>query len=167
MDDLIARVAAPHDKAAIENILSAAYPALMGCAYDPDILSAVLPLITIANLSLLASGTYYVVGFRSGKIIGCGGWTRATPPGTDDPTEGIGHLRHFGTHPHWVRRGVGKAIYLQCAMAARAQSVRTFEVISSLNGVAFYAALGFTPLSEVAVAIGPVAFPAVLMRCAL
>jgi len=168
MEDFITRVAVHDDRAAIENVLSASYPALMGDSYDADILAAVLPLITKANTALLASGTYYVVESRSGMIIGCGGWTRATPPGVAEATERIGHLRHFGTHPHWIRRGVGKAIYQQCVINARDQSVHTFEVLSSLNGVSFYAALGFKPLRKVTLAIGPdITFPAILMRSAL
>lgn len=164
-EDFITRVAAPNDEAAIENVLSASYPALMGNAYDPDTLTAVLPLITKANPSLLASGTYYVVESSSGMIIGCGGWTRVTPPGIDKATDGVGHLRHFGTHPQWIRCGVGKAIYQQCAATACAEQVRIFEVLSSLNAVAFYAALGFQRVREVVVTIGSgIEFPAILMR---
>ena len=70
MEDFITRVATPDDRAAIENVLSASYPALMGCAYDPDILAAVLPLITKANPALLASGTYYVGESRNGVMQG-------------------------------------------------------------------------------------------------
>lgn len=165
MEEFITRVATLEDKAAVEELLIASYPMLMASSYDPDILAPTLALITKANPSLLTSGNYYVVETQDRMVIGCGGWTRETPPGTDEVATGIGHLRHFATHPQWIRRGVGRAIYAQCSAAACAEGISRFEVLSSLNGEEFYSALGFARVGEVFVAIGAtISFPSVLMR---
>lgn len=164
-EDFVTRVATSEDKAAVEEVLAASYPTLMASAYNQDILAPTLVLITKASPSLLGSGTYYVVETRDGVAIGCGGWTRETPPGSDEVTTGIGHLRHFGTHPKWICCGVGRAIYERCAAAASAEGIGAFEVLSSLNGEGFYSALGFERVRQALVAIGPdISFPSVLMR---
>ena len=164
MDEYTTRVASPEDASAVENLLSACYSELMAVAYHQAVLAPVLELITQANMSLLASGTYYVAEARGGSIIGCGGWTIEMPPGTDDVAASGGHLRHFATHPGWIRRGVGRSIYRQCEAAARLANVNMLEVCSSLNGEEFYAALGFSRIGMISVTIGPNSFPSVLMR---
>lgn len=164
MDEYITRVATSDDAQAVEDLLKTSYPSLMADAYDEAILAPVLTLITKANMSLLASGTYYVAETREGAVIGCGGWTTEKPPGTVGITGDTGHLRHFGTHPDWVRHGIGRAIYRECETAARSVHVETLEVCSSLNGEKFYAALGFEMIKTISVAIGPHAFPGILMR---
>lgn len=157
------RVATPEDFAAVDSMLRASYPELMAVAYDELALAAALPLMARANSALLASGTYYVAEAH-GAVVGCGGWT-LNAPGTRDTQPGIAHLRHFGTHRDWIRRGVGRAIYLQCEIAARAAGVRAFVCHSSLNGEPFYAALGFVRVNTLQMTMGPgVALTAVLMR---
>jgi GNAT superfamily N-acetyltransferase len=66
--------------------------------------------MTIAQSDLLASGSYYVAEAPDGKIIGCGGWSKERP-GTNEIIAKVGHIRHFGVHPRWTRRGVGKALF--------------------------------------------------------
>lgn len=168
MAEYTTRIATPEDAAGVEIVLQASYPELMAEAYEPEVLNPALELITQANRSLLASGCYYVVESHDGKLIGCGGWTRARPPGVNDTATSAGHLRHFGTHPAWTRRGVGRAIYMRCETAARSAGVDTLEVFSSRNGEVFYSALGFERIREIAVVITPgLSFPSVLMRRAI
>lgn len=164
MDEYATRIATVQDAKAVEGLLKASYPTLMAEAYDEAVLAPVLNLITQANESLLASGTYYVAEGKNGLVIGCGGWTLEKPPGADAITGSAGHLRHFGTHPAWIRRGVGRAIYRQCEAAAVEKNVSTLEVWSSLNSERFYAALGFRKVKVSSVEIGPNSFPSVLMR---
>lgn len=162
------RVAKHGDAAAVETLLKATYPKLMAGAYEAAVLAPALELITKANPLLLASGTYYVAESRDGAVIGCGGWTLDQPPGTSETAARAGHLRHFATHPEWARRGVGRAIYRQCEAAARSAGVDTLDVFSSLNGEAFYAALGFARVRAISVRLTPtLAFPSVLMRRAI
>lgn len=164
MHEYTTRIATPQDAKAVEDLLKASYPTLMAYAYDEVVLASVLELITKPNESLLASGTYYVAEAKNGLIIGCGGWTIEKPPEADCVGGESGHLRHFGTHPTWLRRGVGRAIYMQCEEAAIKAQVNTLEVLSSLNGERFYAALGFEKVRGVLLAIGPNPFPSLLMR---
>lgn len=83
-----------------------------------------------------------------GLIVGCGGWTPQRP-GTGAVERNLGHLRHFGTHPDWVRRGVGCALYALCETSARSHGVTTLECYSSLNAERFYAALGFESIGRI------------------
>jgi N-acetylglutamate synthase-like GNAT family acetyltransferase len=106
--------------------------------------------MTIAQSDLLASGSYYVAEAPDGKIIGCGGWTKERP-GTNEIIAKVGHIRHFGVHPRWTRRGVGKALYLQCERDARNAGISRLECYSSLNGEVFYSALGFRRLAQIEV----------------
>ena len=167
MDAYLTRVAIPEDAPEVETLLETSYPVLMADAYDEGVLAPVLSLITKANMALLTSKTFYVAETRDGSLIGCGGWTLETPPGTDGVAGDHGHLRHFATHPDWTRRGVGRAIYRQWEAAARSARVAALEVCSSLNGEPFYAAQGFERIKSIAVAIGPDSFPSVLMRRAI
>lgn len=167
MDDYAVRIAAPADAAAVETLLRVSYPALMASAYEESSLVPALEEMTKANMFLLASGTYYIAEAGDGSVIGCGGWTTARPDNGVIENH-VGHLRHFGTHPAWTYRGVGKAIYRLCEASARSAGVNTLECFSSLNAEAFYSTLGFTRLRRVHVRLGPNALlPCVLMRCLL
>jgi N-acetylglutamate synthase-like GNAT family acetyltransferase len=162
--DILIRVARPADVRPIDELLKVSYPALMASAYDPEVLAPALKLMTRANPTLLASGTYYVAEDPAGLVVGCGGWTRERP-GTGTIEGGLGHIRHFGTHPDWARRGVGRAIYQHCEKLARAAGVKHFEAYSSLNGESFYRALGFERVREMDIELNPrVSLRAVLMR---
>jgi N-acetylglutamate synthase-like GNAT family acetyltransferase len=158
------RTAHPRDAPAIEEMLIASYPTLMVAAYDPAVLDPVLEIITKANLFLLSSKTYYVAEFEDGLVVGCGGWTIESPPGVDDVESQVGHLRHFGTHPDWTRRGIGRAIFWKCESAARSANVKAMEVCSSLNAAKFYAAIGFAIVKRITIGIGTNQFPSMLMR---
>ena len=117
-------------------------------AYDAKLLEQVLPRMTVAQPGLLLSGSYYVAETSDGTIVGCGGWTKERP-GTNEIKADVGHIRHFGVHPDWTRCGVGKALYARCKLDARDAGLSQFECYSSLNGEAFYSALGFRRLAQI------------------
>jgi N-acetylglutamate synthase-like GNAT family acetyltransferase len=163
-NDFATRIATPDDAVAVQALLQASYPVLMASAYDKAILDPALELMTKANRSLLASGTYYVAEARGGLVVGCGGWTRERP-GSGELEAKLGHIRHFATHPAWTNRGIGRAIYQLCEAGARSAGVATFECHASLNGEGFYAALGFESVRRIDIEFAPhVALPCVLMR---
>ena len=142
------RVACPNDSAGISSLLRASFPVLMRSAYEPALLVRALPQMTLAQPRLLECGSYYVAESSGGVIIGCGGWTKERP-GSSEITANVGHIRHFGVHPDWTRRGVGKALYARCKDDARDAGLLRFECYSSLNGEAFYSALGFRRLAQI------------------
>lgn len=163
-DKFTVRVATPEDRPAVRDLLAASFPVLMRPSYSAAMLADVLPLMTRANPALLASGTYYVAETVDGEIVGCGGWTREHP-GTGVIEPGLGHIRHFATHPDWTKRGIGRAIYDRCEEDARASGIRRFQCYSSLNAEAFYAAVGFKAVKRIDVPMREgLKLPAVLME---
>lgn len=130
-------------------------------------LAAALPAMTVAQPALLQSGTYYVAESAEGTLVGCGGWTKERP-GCREVSAGLAHIRHFCVHPKWTRHGIGRALYTRCRDDARAVGVSTFECYSTINGEAFYAALGFERDGIIKVDMpGGIAFPAVRMIAAI
>ena len=152
--DYVLRVATLEDAAAIDGLLQASYPKLMASSYDEEVLSPALKLMTKANPSLLSSGTYYVAELTTALMVGCGGWTLERP-GTGTVEPHLGHIRHFATHPAWIGRGIGRAIYRLCESAARSAGVIAFECYSSLNAEGFYSALGFKRTREIDIELEP------------
>ena len=167
MNDFAARVATLSDAAGVNALLQASYPILMESAYDDVLLAPALKLMTRANPALLTSGTFYIAESRDGLVVGCGGWTLERP-GSDSVEAMLGHIRHFGTHPDWTNRGIGRAIYRLCEADARSAGITSFECDASLNAEKFYSALGFESIRrrDVELSAG-VVLPGVLMRCRL
>lgn len=158
------RVSTPADKAAVTALLEASYPELLRPHYTPKMLAVALPLMTKANPALLASGSFFVAEMPDGQVIGCGGWTRAAPGGAEE-TAGAGHIRHFGTHPDFVRMGVARALIQRCIDEAAAAGLHTLECQSTLAAEKFYASAGFRRLALIDVPLSPeVHYPAVKMR---
>ena len=164
---MLLRVAVPGDKPAIERVLDAAFGEPLRGAYSESLLAAAVPAMTKANPALLSCGTFYVVENGDGCVVGCGGWTPERP-GTTEIAAGLGHIRHFATHPEWIGRGIGRLIYRHCEERAREAGVKRLECYSTLNAEPFYAAMGFQRVSvnEVMLA-GGIPFPSVIMRRSL
>lgn len=131
------------------SLLAACYPALMKDAYSTEILSAAIPIISKAQPQLLSSGTYFVAQSPKGDIIGCGGWTLNSPNNDRGHKPDIGHIRHFATHPDYVRLGIAKSIFQLCKTQALEHSVKSFECFASLNAEDFYKSLGFSTIERI------------------
>lgn len=160
------RIATPDDEIAVSELLLASYPALMAREYDARQLAAALPRMVRANPLLLTSGTFYVVEGPNSSVIGCGGWTFEAPSGVEADMSGIvAHLRHFATHPNFVRRGVGGIIFDRCRDAAKSAGATRFQACSSRNAVPFYSSVGLEPVREFDLVLDEgVTLPAVLME---
>ena len=153
----------PEDAPLIDELLERAYPTLMADAYRGEVLSVALPSLTKSNAELLNSGTYYVAE-QSGHILGCGGWT-LEHPSTSEVTSGIAHVRHFATDPAFVRQGVGRMIFHECARAAAQAGAKRFQAYSSLNAEPFYKSLGLTRIKQIDLPKRlTVSIPAILME---
>ena len=158
------RIAEPADTDAVDALLLASYSSLLAVDYDSNTLNRALPHLTAANASLLASGTYYVVMEKSGRLVGCGGWS-AAEPGSGRIIEGEAHIRHVATHPNWVRRGIGTRVLVRCFSDAKSLHIHTLHCLSTLNAEQFYRAAGFITIGPVDVPMGSsLFFPGILMR---
>ncbi len=130
-------------------------------------MNALLPLIAKANPALLSSGTYYLAESDDSSAVGCGGWTHERP-GSGEIENGLAHIRHFATHPGWVGRGIGRALYDGCQAEARASGAKRFECYASFNAEPFYAALGFKRVGPIDVKMpGGLIMPSIVMERAI
>jgi len=158
------RVANLTDAKAVSELLGASYTALLSAFYEENLLTQILPLITKANPLLLDSGTFYVAQIGRGKIVGCGGWSRKRP-GAGALHSREGNIRHFATHPDWLRKGIGRDILLRCFEDVKGTEIKAMNCYSALGAETFYGAFGFSIVSQVDVPLtGQLAFPAFLMR---
>lgn len=161
--DMEIRATTVADTSGVEALLCRSYPALMADAYEAGVLAQALPMMTRANPSLLASGTYYLVEI-DGLVVGCGGWTFGEP-GSGRTEPGLAHLRHFAVCPDRGRRGIGRTLYEKCLATAVQAGVARFQAFSSRNAEAFYAGMGLKRRGEIRIPMGPaLSFPAVLME---
>jgi GNAT superfamily N-acetyltransferase len=112
------------------------------------------------DTALVNDGSYFTATLN-GELAGCGGWSRRrTLYGGDqrpvggaeflDPQHDAARIRAFFIAPNAARRGVGKAIFEACKLAALAQGFSRLELMATLPGVPFYTALGFCKTEDVA-----------------
>ena len=57
--------------------------------------------------------------------------------------DGVGHIRHFATHPAHLRKGAARALLDHCLSEASAAGIRLMKSQSTLLAEPFYAAAGF------------------------
>jgi GNAT superfamily N-acetyltransferase len=159
---LLIRSALPTDAAAASALLAASYGGLLPPYYPYATLALALPAMTRANPELLACGSWYVAESRS-ALVACGGWTFAPPGRRWAGRLDEAHLRHFATHPDWVRQGIGGALLARSLAVARACGVRRMRADASLAAVRFYAAHGFQPLRRITLTVESQPFAVVRM----
>lgn len=172
---LILRVSRPSDVPAVSRLFEASYPTQMAAAYTPEQLARALPAMTRAQTVLLASGRFAVIeqpaptSVDEGNglpttIVACGGYSLERPGSSGSIVPGVGHIRHFATHPAATRTGLGRRIYRWCVDAARQDGCRLFECYAALNAVSFYRAVGFEVTREDSITLGGVPFPVAIMH---
>ena len=160
------RPARPLDADAISTLLAESYPALLAQDYAPEVLQAVLPAITRARPSLVASGTYYVVE-GAGGLCAAGGWSQLDPWG-GMCAPGSGHIRHLVCAPRETRKGHARRILTHIFEEARKAGVTRLDCYSTLTAEAFYRAMGLKVCAPVVMQLGRgVDFPALHMRITL
>jgi len=148
------RLARETDVAAIEALIPLSVHGLQATHYSPAQMEAALGSVFGVDRQLIRDGTYFVVE-QKGGIVGCGGWSkRKTLFGSDhqtnrddaelDPARDSARLRAFFIHPAWARRGIASVILEQCEKAIREAGFRSVELASTLPGIPFYAAFGYS-----------------------
>jgi GNAT superfamily N-acetyltransferase len=157
---LTLRPATQDDIPALNALIERSARALSVGFYTPTEIEAAIRYVFGVDTTLVLDRSYFVV-HDGDALAGCGGWSRrrtasvdtaATPAGADDllrPGEDAARVRAFFVSPDHARRGVGRFLLVACANAARAAGFTRLELMATLPGVPFYAALGFTTVREV------------------
>jgi len=172
------RAATMADVPALQSLIETSVRALSAPFYSQVQIEASIREVFGVDTQLIADGTYYVIDSSSGPTA-CGGWShRRTLYGGDqmkdvvdpelDPTVDAARIRAFFVHPDFARRGLARALYAECAGAARAAGFRRIELMATLPGEPLYLALGFSPSERVSLPLGKgVELPLVRMARAL
>ena len=165
MTKVAVRKATENDRDILEDLIGECYSRVYPGWYEADVLTDALPAMLRIDPALLGSGRYFAA-IRDGETAGCGGWSTATP-GSNAMEAATGHIRHFATHPKYMRTGVGGAIIQACIAEAKAEGVSRLKCFSSRPAEAFYQRHGFKRVDNVNIMMGDAVFPAVLMEMAL
>lgn len=158
------RVATQADVPALQRLIAASVRGLSAGFYSPAQVEAALADVFGVDSQLIADGTYYVIDGSSGAAA-AGGWSgRRTLYGGDqmkaaadpplDPRTDPARIRAFFVHPEWARRGLARRLYATCARAAYGAGFRHLELMATLPGEPFYAALGFAVEERVTLRLG-------------
>ena len=159
------RPADPGDIPPLSELITISVRALSAGYYSPRQIDAALSKIFGVDSQLIADGTYFVAEI-AGRIVGAGGWSRRqTLFGGDqrkagasddrvDPATMPGKIRAFYVHPDFARRGIARALLVQCESAARAEGFRRLELMATLPGAPLYSAMGYTPIEPATVDMG-------------
>ena len=153
------RLAEPRDVPRLQDLIARSARALSVGYYSAEETEAAIQYVFGVDTTLIADGTYFVAE-REQRTIGCGGWSRRRtlyggdqrPVGTADildPAFEPARIRAFFVAPEAARQGVGRALLTACEDAARRAGFRRLELMATLPGVPFYAALGFEAVEHV------------------
>ena len=134
-------------------LMDASIRGFIGARLDPARVEASFDIMGL-DTQLIEDGTYFVVEC-SGRIAGCGGWSRrATRFGGDhsdgrdarllDPATEPARVRAMYTHPDFARRGVGRLVLGLCESAAVREGFQSLELAATVAGEPLYRACGFS-----------------------
>ncbi len=126
------------------------------------------------DTQLIQDGTYFIVE-SAGITAGCGGWSRRVTlyggdlttgrsPALLDPGHDAARIRAMYTHPHYIRKGVGRLLVGLCEAAARAEGFRRIELMATMAGEPLYRACGYAPIERVEDNRGGASVPLVRMQ---
>jgi len=141
------------DQPRLEQLIADSARTLGTHAYRSEQIEAALRGAFGVDTQLIDDGTYFVAEL-DGVIVGCGGWSRrSTLFGGDrhaqrdarelNPQTDAARIRAFFVAPEYARQGIGRALLMNCEIAAQAQGFTRFELMGTLTGVPFYRALGY------------------------
>ncbi|MCK0149128.1 GNAT family N-acetyltransferase [Marivita sp. S6314] len=161
-DALTLRPADSADIDALDALFGRSYPVLLKPDYPPSVLVTAVPLISKAQPTLIASGTFFVV-CDADEIVGAGGWTMQAPGGKPG-MRGIGHIRHVVTDHRRTREGIGRRLLDHLILHAQASGMSQLHCQSTRTAVPFYQSMGFVARGEVDIELRPgITFPAEFM----
>lgn len=148
------RLATLEDRSRIQQLIVESARGLSREHYSDVQIEAALATIFGVDTSLIEDGTYFVAE-SEGVLVGCGGWSkRRTLYGGDqftsrdvtslDPATDAARIRAFFVHPDHARRGIAQALLVKCESEAAASGFRAVELLSTLPGIKFYQACGYS-----------------------
>ncbi len=158
-DEIVIRLALAADIPVLRDLIERSARGLSRGFYSDTEIESALRHVFGVDSTLIADGTYFVVEMNDVPVA-CGGWSfrrnlyggDQRPTGTAeqlDPQKDAARIRAFFVAPEAVRRGIGRKLLAACEDAARAAGFSTLELMATLPGVPFYAALGFAAEEEV------------------
>lgn len=142
------------DRSRISELIAESARGLSREHYDDAQIEAAIVSVFGVDTSLIEDGTYFVAE-DEGTLAGCGGWSRRKALfGGDqvatrdvsylDPATEPARIRAFFVHPAHARKGIAQAIVRECEKEAAAHGFRAIELMSTLPGVKFYRACGYS-----------------------
>lgn len=157
--DYIIRKAHLDDRGAIEQLIVRSARKLSQADYSDEQIEAAIKAVFGVDTKLIQDGTYFVAE-DSGKLVGCGGWSkRKTLFGGDqfedrdsselDPQTEPAKIRAFFVHPEFARKGIARTILSHCEAEARAHGFGSLELMSTLPGIKLYQACGYAGAERV------------------
>lgn len=149
------RVSGRGDIAAIEALLARADPRLLKADAPASVLVTALPLIAGAQPALVVSGSCCVAEEEAGAIIGAGGWSAAIPGRAGSGASRRANACHVVTDDRALRRGVGRPILSRAMAEARGAGMGWMHCPSTRTALPFCAAMGFSALRAVTLALAP------------
>ena len=149
---LSSRIARPDDLDALKALMDAAIGENQKSFLSPEQIASSRTIMGLDS-QLIDDGTYFIVE-DSGKLAGCGGWSRRATlyggnqtPGRDaallDPARDAARIRAMYTHPAFTRRGVGRLVLNLCENAARSEGFSWVELMATASGEPLYRACGY------------------------
>ena len=156
--DYQVRHATLDDRQAITHLIAESARRLSREHYADAQIEAAIASVFGVDTTLIEDGTYFVAE-QEGELIGCGGWSkRKTLYGGDqfsdrdtamiDPASEPSRIRAFFVHPGHARKGVARAILSVCETEAKAHGFGALELLSTLPGIKFYEANGYSPIGN-------------------
>src|SRR3954466_15581299 len=160
----VLRLATMQDLDALNLLIERSVRVLQASDYTPEQMDGALGHTLGLDTQLIRDSTYFVAApvAEPTRIAGCGGWSyRKTTFGSDhanerdvsvlDPAHDAAKIRAIFVHPDFARRGLGTLILQHCEQAAMNAGFRSFEMGSTLTGLALYSLKGYREQERIAV----------------
>lgn len=160
------RKATLDDCKAIEILIAESVRGLSLDEYDERQIEFSIKTVFGIDTELIEDETYFIAETKSGKIVGCGGWSkRKTLYGASvysqtrdsdllNPKVDPAKIRAFFIHPDFARKGIGSKILELCESEAKACGFTSAEMMATLPGVKLYAVRGYSGDEKVKVSVG-------------
>ncbi len=168
------RPATEDDFPAIEDLIPLSVHHLQAGHYSKAQREAALGPVFGLDRSLIRDGTYFVAEV-SGRLVGCGGWSRRRAAfggdhdgGEDedvlDPVSEAARIRAFFVHPDFARQGIGTLLLRASEKAVRTAGYHRVVIVATLAGEPLYFRHGYEIEERFEIPLGDGLFlPAVRM----